>query len=85
MPTVLRVKGFRFGFFSVDWKQPRHIHVSKQGCAAKFWLGPVRLVNNYGFRADELSDIVRILEDHEEEIKQSWDNYFRGTTNSSSA
>ncbi len=77
MPTVLRVKGYRFGFFSADWNEPPHVHVSKRGCAAKFWLGPVQLAANYGFRPDELREITLILENHETEIRKAWDEYFR--------
>jgi hypothetical protein len=76
MPTILRIRGFRIGFFAVDWHEPPHVHVSKRGCAAKLWVGPVEMAANYGFRPDELRDIVRILERHENEILQAWDEYF---------
>ena len=76
MPTVLRVRGYRIGFFSADWHEPPHVHVSKRGSTAKFWVNPVQLVVNYGFRPDELRDIVHILERHEEQILQAWNQYF---------
>jgi hypothetical protein len=43
MPTVLRIKGYRIGFFSADGDEPPHVHVAKSGNIAKFWLGPVQL------------------------------------------
>ncbi len=77
MPTILRIKGYRVGFYSIDWHEPPHVHVSKAGFAAKFWLAPVRLEKNYGFRPVNLRDIFHILEQHENEILQAWDEYFR--------
>jgi len=68
MPTVLRIRGYRVGFYSTDWNEPYHVHVSRGGAAAKFWLRPVRLARNGGFRAHELRTIALILEQHEEEI-----------------
>lgn len=76
MPDVLRIRGFRIGFFSSDWHEPYHVHVSKRGCAAKFWLRPVRLARNGGFRPHELRQIAIILERHEEAICRAWDAWF---------
>jgi hypothetical protein len=39
MPTVLRLKGFRFFFFSRE-ELRMHIHVQHQNGEAKFWLDP---------------------------------------------
>ena len=50
MPTVLRIKGYRIGFFSSDFDEPPHVHVDKGGHTAKFWLDPLQLGKNAGFR-----------------------------------
>ena len=48
MPTVLRVRGFRFYFFSREEPRP-HVHVQHASGEAKFWLEPqVELANDYG-------------------------------------
>ncbi len=36
MPTVLRVDGFRFFFYSNEGNEPAHIHVQKAEKYAKF-------------------------------------------------
>ena len=41
MPTVLRISGFRFFFYSLEGSEPPHIHVEHGGSVAKFWLNPV--------------------------------------------
>ncbi len=61
MPTVLRVRGFRIGFYSSEPDEPAHVHVHKAGGEANFWLGPVQLSWNKGFRESELRDIAWIL------------------------
>lgn len=36
MPTVLRIKGYRFFFFSLEETEPPHIHVEQAERVAKF-------------------------------------------------
>lgn len=72
MPTVLREKGYRIGFYSSEPDEPAHVHVHKAGCEAKFWLAPVQLSWNKGFREADLREIVGILRDHETELLQAW-------------
>ena len=72
MPTVLRVKGFRIGFYSSEPDEPAHVHVHKGGNEAKFWLGPVQLSWNKGFREAELREIARILATHETKLIEAW-------------
>ena len=43
MPTILRVDGHRFFFFSNESGEPPHIHVETADNYAKFWLSPVEL------------------------------------------
>jgi hypothetical protein len=55
MPTVLRLRGNRFFFFSNEAQEPPHIHVAQAERYAKFWLEPVALDRNRGFRRSELT------------------------------
>ena len=72
MPTVLREQGYRIGFYSSEPDEPVHVHVHKAGCEAKFWLSPVQLSWNKGFREAQLRKIVRILQAHEVELIEAW-------------
>ena len=72
MPTVLRIRGFKFYFFSQEGNEPPHIHVKKGDGVAKFWLGPVRLAESDGFKKPELLAIVEIIEKHEDELLRAW-------------
>jgi hypothetical protein len=55
VPTVMKLKGFRFFFFSNDASEPVHIHVESDDKYAKFWLEPVQLAKSVGYNARELS------------------------------
>jgi hypothetical protein len=55
MPTILKIGPYRFHFYSGEGNEPPHIHVAREDLEAKFWLQPVSLAANYGFRAVELS------------------------------
>lgn len=72
MPTILRVRGFQFFFFSQEGNEPPHIHVKKGDGAAKFWLDPVRLANSDGFKKPELQAIIEIIKKHEAELLRAW-------------
>ena len=48
------------------------MHVHKGGHEAKLWLGPVQLSWNKGFRESELREIARILEMHEAQLIEAW-------------
>ena len=62
MPTVLRVSGFRFFFYSLEGSEPPHIHVEHGDNIAKFWLVPVAVAESRGFRLHELN---RVREDRQ--------------------
>lgn len=76
MPTVLRLRGFVFYFYSHEPHEPPHVHVDKGGATAKFWLTPVALARNIGFSPVELRRIQRMVEEHRAFIQEQWDEYF---------
>jgi hypothetical protein len=76
MPTVLREGRYRFYFFSNEGQEPPHIHIKAGSDQAKFWLDPINLASNFGFRAHELSQIERIVEQHQTELIEAWNEYF---------
>jgi hypothetical protein len=43
MPTVLRIRCYRFFFVSMDGREPPHVHVGRDDIVAKVWLDPVVL------------------------------------------
>lgn len=78
MPTVLRVQGYRFFFFSLDRGEPVHIHVEKAEGYAKFWLTPVSMAQSRGFRGKQLAEIHKLVEQNKELFKERWHEHFSG-------
>jgi len=78
MPTVLRVGPLRFFFYAGDGAEPLHIHVERDDSEAKFWLDPVRLERSRGFRRKEINRIRGLVEEHREQLLESWNEFFSG-------
>ena len=49
MPTLLRLRGYRFFFFTREGSEPPHVHVEKAEDYAKFWLRPCNWRITVGF------------------------------------
>jgi hypothetical protein len=76
LPTVLRVGRFRFFFFSNEGEEPPHVHVKAAEHEAKFWLLPVELAANYGFKGPDLREIRELVEEHADEFMEAWNEHF---------
>ena len=77
-PTVLRVRGYRLYFFSRE--EPRaHVHVQHASGEAKFWLEPrLELAQNYGLTSSRLNTALRIIQEHQDDIRAAWAKHFGG-------
>jgi hypothetical protein len=76
MPTVLRIGRFRFFFYSNENDEPPHIHIKAAENEAKFWLYPVRLAFNHGYRSHELNEVERLVKDNQAVLLEAWNGYF---------
>ena len=75
MPTVLRIKGFRFHFYSDEGAEPAHIHVRSGEGECKFWLSPISLARNRGIPARQLSEIERLVFENQQLLLQIFGEY----------
>ena len=78
MPVLLRIGGYRFFFYSLEDREPPHIHVAHAGRYAKFWLDSVTLASSRGFRSHELTTIRQLVEENREFFLEKWNAYFSG-------
>lgn len=76
MPTVLRIGGARFFFYSNEGSEPAHIHIEQTGALAKFWLDPVSLVSSSRFSGHELRRLEKQVREHRERFLEAWHDYF---------
>ena len=78
MPSIKRIAGFRFFFFSRETNEPPHVHVHSAGKTAKFWLKPVALARSDGFHSRELGKLQDLVEEDRESFLEAWHDYFGG-------
>jgi len=76
MPTVLRIDGYRFYFYSHEPNEPPHVHVDRAEASLKAWLEPVSLARNIGFRGHEINAILALVEGHRDTLLKAWHEYF---------
>ncbi|MEN9481193.1 MAG: hypothetical protein RLZZ298_2588 [Pseudomonadota bacterium] len=77
MPTVLRLLGWRFHFYSDEGAEPPHIHVESSDGECKFWLSPVRLARSERVKPIELRRIETVVAEREQFFLEKWHGYFR--------
>lgn len=80
MPTVLRIYGFRFYFYSHEGNEPPHIHVAQNNKLAKLWLSPVNLASSIGFKSQELTQIRAIVIENRIKFLEAWHAHFSSQT-----
>lgn len=76
MPTVMRIGSYRFYFYSHEPNEPAHVHIDKDDLSAKFWLKPIGLAKNVGFRPKELNKLLELVRRHQNKLLEAWYGYF---------
>jgi Domain of unknown function (DUF4160) len=76
MPTILRLFGWRFYFYSDEGTEPPHIHIATYGGECKYWLSPVRLDKSENVKPSDMRKIEITLMENENFILEKWNEYF---------
>jgi hypothetical protein len=79
MPTVFWSGPYRFYFYSNDSNEPPHVHIDRDDLSAKFWLDPVQLAKNLGFRDHEVNKIQSIVIEQRTRFLEAWNEFFSGS------
>jgi hypothetical protein len=78
MPTLLRILGYIFSFYSNENNEPPHVHVEKGSAEAKIWLEPeIKPEFFVGFNPTEKKRIMEIVRDNAENFINKWYEYFK--------
>lgn len=73
-PTIFHEGPFRFYFFS---REETRMHVHATSGEAKFWLEPrIELAQNYGLGMRQVNAALRLVQEHEDEIREAWKAHF---------
>lgn len=76
MPTLLRIEGYRFYFFSDERQEPPHVHVKRGNGFAKLWLRPVEFAFSRSLTRAELRRIRELTFEHQVLFIERWHGYF---------
>ena len=76
MPTVLRVDGFRFFFFS-DEHEPKHIHVEKADSYLRVELTTMKVTDSYNISQKDINKILKLIKQNKDNLIGAWDEYFK--------
>ena len=71
MPTILRVKGYRFIVFTNDHPPP-HVHVKQAEGGAKVSLDPIKVEEYWQLNRRQLREIKEIVEEQRDFIVEKW-------------
>lgn len=67
---------YRFQFWSSDLGEPAHVHVRRDRADAKYWLEPVELAQNRGFKEHELTRIKALVVKYHSQLLEAWHEFF---------
>lgn len=76
MPTVLRIDGYRFFFFS-DEHTPEHIHIEKGDSYVRIEIESLKVTDTYNLNSKELKKLVSLVTKNKDKLKGEWDEYFK--------
>jgi hypothetical protein len=75
-PDCLSRRSVPVLFFSRE-EERLHIHVESADGEAKFWIEPnIELARNYRLSEQDLSRVLQLVVDHEQEIRDAWHRHF---------
>lgn len=63
-------------FYSHEPNEPPHIHVDRDNQSAKFWLDPVVVAANLGFRSPELRRVEQLVAENRALLLEKWRERF---------
>jgi hypothetical protein len=77
MPTVLRIFGMRFYYWSRE-HEPVHVHVKKGDAEVRFVLeSEIEIVENFGFKPHELAIAEEVIRDNCKYMIEHWKLFFQ--------
>ena len=76
MPTILKIDGFRFFFFS-DEHLPTHIHIEKADGYARIELKTLKVTSSYNLNSKDIKKLVELVKRYNMKLQGAWDEYFK--------
>ncbi len=77
VPTILRIRGYRFYFYAREGIEPAHVHIEKGGGAIKVWLGDVTVAKTKGLKPAEIREALGLVREHRLMLVGAWHEFQR--------
>ena len=77
MPTVLRIRGYRFYFYAMEGTEAPHVHVDKGAGTIKLWLDDFSVARMEGLKPSEIREVLCLSREHHQHLLNAW-NEFKG-------
>ncbi len=74
MPTIFKIDGYRFFFFS-DEHTPEHIHIEKADAYARIELENLRVTDSYNLNSKELKKLLKLVKENKSKLEGAWNEY----------
>jgi len=75
MPTVLRIRGYRFYFHAQEGTEPPHVHVDKGPGTIKLWLHDLSIARMEGLKPAEIREVLRLTREHHHHLLTAWHEF----------
>jgi len=76
MPTIFKIDGYRFFFFS-DEHTPEHIHIEKADAYARIEIESLKVTDSYNMNSKELKKLLNLVQKNKLKLQGAWDEYFK--------
>jgi len=76
MPTIFKMDGYRFFFFS-DEHTPKHIHIEKADAYARIEIDSLKVTHSYNLNSKELKKLLKLVQDNKLKLQGAWNEYFK--------
>ncbi len=76
VPTIFKIDGYRFFFFS-DEHTPEHIHIEKADAYARIEIDNLKVTDSYNLNSKELKKLLKLVEENKDKLRGAWNEYFK--------
>ena len=76
MPTIFKIDGYRFFFFS-DEHTPVHIHIEKADSYARIEIDSLKVTDSYNLNSKELKKLLSLVKENKSKLQGAWNDYFK--------
>jgi len=76
VPTIFKIEGYRFFFFS-DEHTPEHIHIEKGDSYARIEIENLNVTDSYNLNSKELKKLLKLVATNKDKLQGAWNEYFQ--------